>query len=484
MTTTKHRNLASVSVSGLFGHFDHSIPLNTDGLTLIHGPNGVGKTTVLRMIQLALDYDVRELAGIVFGRLNLSFDDDSELFVTRVERDAEPVPRSGLQRFSRDDDHTEQLRKIIKIEFTVCESDDSQQTFDVVLKSILEPPRRQVNEPDASRHRRFEHQWRRMGEEEKRLIGDLSFEFVDEDDEHGFDEFTERIGPSVPAHSIVSQRLVRTEPYVDSLTVGQPRHIWEEVEVCAVKMQKEFLSAVRLSAVISTGLDQSFAQRVLTPTDKLPPVDDEQLRKSYDELVHTWTEITSTGVLDEVTNPPRRRMYAGSQSSLAVDLQLPENLDETQLRVLQVYVNDTELKLEPFSRLLEKVELFRGLINSRFTSTGKVLRCDVTGFTVEVTEEGVSVPLAALSSGEQHQLVLNYALVFGIDQGSLILIDEPEISLHVSWQRQFIEQLHQIGELNGHRFIVATHSPQIIGEHWDHTVDLSPLGDETEKENG
>jgi predicted ATP-binding protein involved in virulence len=41
----------TIQIDGLFGMFNHVIPLNTDQrITILHGPNGVGKTTVLRLI--------------------------------------------------------------------------------------------------------------------------------------------------------------------------------------------------------------------------------------------------------------------------------------------------------------------------------------------------------------------------------------------------------------------------------------------------
>ncbi|MCB0909950.1 MAG: AAA family ATPase, partial [Nocardioidaceae bacterium] len=55
--------------------------------------------------------------------------------------------------------------------------------------------------------------------------------------------------------------------------------------------------------------------------------------------------------------------------------------------------------------------------------------------------------------------------------GQLVLIDEPEISLHVAWQRQFLNDLQRIAQLGEMRFIVATHSPQIVGE-WGDRVQL------------
>jgi predicted ATP-binding protein involved in virulence len=83
------------------------------------------------------------------------------------------------------------------------------------------------------------------------------------------------------------------------------------------------------------------------------------------------------------------------------------------------------------------------------------------------------VPPEALSSGEQNQLVMYYDLIFKTDPGTLILIDEPEISLHVVWQRQFLDTILGIIDITGSDFILATHSPQLIHTHWDKTIDLS-----------
>jgi predicted ATP-binding protein involved in virulence len=77
-----------------------------------------------------------------------------------------------------------------------------------------------------------------------------------------------------------------------------------------------------------------------------------------------------------------------------------------------------------------------------------------------------------LSSGEQHLIVITFRLLFEATAGQLVLIDEPEISWHVAWQRQFLDDLVQISHLNNLRFIVATHSPQIVGRWTDRMVEL------------
>ena len=77
-----------------------------------------------------------------------------------------------------------------------------------------------------------------------------------------------------------------------------------------------------------------------------------------------------------------------------------------------------------------------------------------------------------LSSGEQHDLVLLYDLLFGIAKNSLIMVDEPELSLHVAWQEEMLSDLQEMASLSDFRVLLATHSPQIIGDRWDLTSEL------------
>ncbi len=48
--------IAQISVKSLFGTFDHKIPVNPDNpVTIVHGPNGFGKTVVLKMISALVE---------------------------------------------------------------------------------------------------------------------------------------------------------------------------------------------------------------------------------------------------------------------------------------------------------------------------------------------------------------------------------------------------------------------------------------------
>jgi predicted ATP-binding protein involved in virulence len=99
------------------------------------------------------------------------------------------------------------------------------------------------------------------------------------------------------------------------------------------------------------------------------------------------------------------------------------------------------------------------------------------GFVVE-SQTGTNISLSDLSSGEQHELILLYELLFRTPKSGLILVDEPEISLHVGWQTRFLPDLIDIVRLNGAYSLVATHSPVLIGNQWNLTTRLRGPGGE------
>ncbi len=71
--------------------------------------------------------------------------------------------------------------------------------------------------------------------------------------------------------------------------------------------------------------------------------------------------------------------------------------------------------------------------------------------------------------------MLAYDLLFNVKQGSLVLIDEPEISLHIAWQQEFLNDIARIAQTVSLRFMVATHSPQTIHKWWKRAVELVPM---------
>jgi len=215
---------------------------------------------------------------------------------------------------------------------------------------------------------------------------------------------------------------------------------------------------------LSQSLDRTFPSRLVQ--EEVPAgVSIETLRLQLGELEEKRNRLTAAGLL-------------GKEKE--ADILVPPTVDERTKSVLSVYVKDNQNKLSTFDEMAAKIDLFKKIIDARFKyKKMNISRENGITFT---SFHGSPLSPASLSSGEQHELVLLYDLIFKIKPNSLILIDEPEISLHISWQEQFLEDLQQITKLTAFDVLIATHSPQIIYDRWDLTVDLKgpdqePLSD-------
>ena len=75
------RRVVKIEVTKLFNQFNHVIELKPERVTVLHGPNGVGKTKLLEMVSwlLGTDEDLMKLAKVPFERLTLTFSDETTL---------------------------------------------------------------------------------------------------------------------------------------------------------------------------------------------------------------------------------------------------------------------------------------------------------------------------------------------------------------------------------------------------------------------
>ena len=139
---------------------------------------------------------------------------------------------------------------------------------------------------------------------------------------------------------------------------------------------------------------------------------------------------------------------------------------------MQVFIDDTRKKLEVFNEIFDRLKFFNQILLKLLLPNKKIVISKENGFLFKTQDTDEVIPLHLLSSGEQHEIVMWYELLFMAPKKSLILIDEPEISLHVAWQENYIENLLEILKILDIHIIVATHSPQIIGPNWRLVHDL------------
>ncbi|RWQ80746.1 MAG: excinuclease [Mesorhizobium sp.] len=439
--------LREFEVRGLFGEYDYKIPLRLDQhVTAIIAPNGTGKTLCLRMIAGLFEHKWSVFYDTDFTHVGYTFSDGTIVTIKKKspagekdEGEAEPTVRIRIS-----------PAKGEKAEWSPRFSD----------------PKRTLH---IDRYLPF--LTRIAGE---RWRHDHTAEVL------GFAEVIEAYGDALPANIrtrlfgkapealvaltkeidcrlIETQRLLILRDEQKEAYYGGARKTRSTLAITRkAQTLKEIISKeINAYAALSQSLDRSFPKRVIASTSLLSP---EGLSDQLDKLDAERRELMEAGILDTEADDP---------------VSLPEGpLENAIARVLQVYADDTKQKLSSLSPLLAKIKLFKTLIDQRFI-TKDVTISRQNG--IDVFFRGVNVPLDRLSSGEQHQLVLFFELLFEIRKNSLILIDEPELSLHVAWQKKFIGDLLSIIELNKFDVILATHSPQLIGRWNDLVVELGDV---------
>ena len=86
---------------------------------------------------------------------------------------------------------------------------------------------------------------------------------------------------------------------------------------------------------------------------------------------------------------------------------------------------------------------------------------DGRNITLFTNSSGDEFDINELSSGEKQLFLRTLAIKMLNPENSIILIDEPELSLHPKWQQRIVDVYRKIGKNN--QVIIATHSPHILG---------------------
>lgn len=127
------------------------------------------------------------------------------------------------------------------------------------------------------------------------------------------------------------------------------------------------------------------------------------------------------------------------------------------------------------AKVMSPIELYLNTVND-FISTSdfeKKIEINIDGiiyFTTKDSEKALSIQY--LSSGERQLIVFFANLIFGVKDttSGIFVVDEPELSLHLSWQKVFVKKALEVNK--NVQFIFATHAPEIIGNYRDKSKKL------------
>jgi predicted ATP-dependent endonuclease of OLD family len=232
------------------------------------------------------------------------------------------------------------------------------------------------------------------------------------------------------------------------------------VDSIAKEIREKIQIAIRNQFDIGRKMETSFPARLIASLARNQNYSKDTLVNLINAVQEYETRLSPLGLVPNT----------GTTEQLS---QFPPIADPTGMLVLKTYLDDILEKFSALDALAKQLEVFCRSIDSLMAFKTIETSPD-EGIIVRIIDgERTPLSLQVLSSGEQHLIVLIGKLIFGTDAGALVLIDEPEISFHPEWQEKFIDILADIREINDFSVLIATHSPILIGEHWDIVVELA-----------
>lgn len=193
--------------------------------------------------------------------------------------------------------------------------------------------------------------------------------------------------------------------------------------------------------------DNAFIDKLLSSSTRLSKVEYEEMVKGIEISIN---ELKGFGLINS--------------------FKIPEYL-EAKSEILTAYINDVREKLGNYKATIEKLRLFSTLLEKKRFVNKSVFYSPAFGLRVK-SNNGGFININKLSSGEQNEIIMLYNFIYNVSDNSLLLVDEPENSLHVVWQEEFINDIEEISKTKKMQVVIATHSPQILGQRWKESYDL------------
>ena len=130
-------------------------------------------------------------------------------------------------------------------------------------------------------------------------------------------------------------------------------------------------------------------------------------------------------------------------------------------------------------KINERKNLFISLVNECFAETGKTLSNDSTKL-VFMKDNAIGIYPKELSSGEKQLLIILLTVLLERGEEYILMLDEPEISMHISWQYKLIDMILQLNP--NVQIVLTTHSPMIFSDGWgDKAIHMEDITINTRK---
>lgn len=435
----------SFKCTKLHGYISKQITFN-DGLTILTGINGSGKTSVIQAIIALICFDLKSLMRWEYEELCVEFihnssykieahpDKESIRFTINGKSIAIPKYTTSVEYIQEMDTHIERL----EIEFKSS----------TIVKEIAEIPPPLMLGID----RKFDSANDRNM---RTAIGRRNSNFRKSNSNDAFQE--------------VIQNAI-------SLAESRYRGIKFTISKASESLKTKIVSSsIKFMPQISIRSNIVFKR------------DWDVMRSKIDLAIETFKQIGVSDSDAASLNDVYDRYHSNALKLVGKEDFQSIHKDEDafeaymQLQFLMPAVEHIESlvsMIEESRQIQDKIEkpihLFKKTINSFLIESGKIVDFSPTGELLihAHRKEGGKIKTSGLSSGEA-QLLSIFCILGFQDRRQLadsVLIDEPELSLHILWQEKFIPAMLDISPSS--QLIVATHSPSIIGERTASCIDV------------
>ena len=415
--------IKKIQIEGLFGRFNYQLKTSFSGVTIITGPNGFGKSTILRIIDAIGKGNPSFFRSLDFESITIEFDNVNKMTIKKRESDLLFDDINVVDLIDIEDmiDRVPWIRRT-RNGFFDMKNDEFFSDNEAFFHMYLDSDYSDYYERIAGRKSELK-KFQKKIEQIKEWCGEVRF--------------------------ISDQRLIkkkerrRDEPQVIDVISELPTRLKNEI----TKVSEEY-------SKIANILDSSYPKRLLSSKEGIQ--DQREYKEKLEEVNKKFEKLSSYNLVD-------------------MSIIDEEKYNASYSNALKIYFDDFAEKYKVFQKLISKHDLFTRIINQRLTFKHIKITRD-NGFEVVDNDQPNKVlELSQLSSGEKQEIVLFYELIFDTKEKLLLLIDEPEISLHITWQKKFLDDLLEVAKLIELQVIVATHSPQVVSNHLDIQIDLGEL---------
>jgi predicted ATP-binding protein involved in virulence len=431
----------SIRATGIHGRFDLEQEFRS-GVNILYGKNGAGKTTFLHILSNALNADYRRFSYLNFDSIEIGFNDDTVLTLRRFDEDKVSkievsVNNRSIVRFSTAPERHEGIRSL-KYSGILLEHSEEKEHLELapILPAEYFPAFRTMIEAWSSNQ----------------------------------DEESSKPIPSSAQRKTKATRLAREifGHFVPEVNYPSPVEI--EQRLSREIQQALFKVAESDERLLSQAFLEVFAALSSDAADVDDPPD-----QILDQINALNKSLEESSIIDPFVPTPN--VYLRLRDIVS-SFRFQGQSEGTAARILDVYRKSlskrAEVQRESFEHInkyLDSVNLF--LEGKRVEKKLRRATRHKDSLLAIEFDAGFSGSLRTLSSGERQIVTLIYAATH-MNKQRVVLVDEPEISLHVDWQRVLIKNMSE--QLEGRQIFACTHSPIIAADYPDAMIELKLIG--------